>query len=62
MAIPTPATPLAYSDYLTGGAIVSGAIGASEFLQNLHPEIVGYAGLATTILVLLAAWLRAKGD
>ena len=56
------ATPLKYSDYLAGAAIVTGIIGSAEFLQSTHPEIVGYAGIATTILVALSQWLQSKGD
>ncbi|MCI4320574.1 MAG: hypothetical protein L3K23_10690 [Thermoplasmata archaeon] len=59
---PPVATPLKYSDYLAGAAIVSGLIGASQFLQGTHPEVVGWAGLAGTIFVALSQWLQSKGD
>ena len=62
MALPTPATPLKYSDYLAGAGIVSGIVGASVFLQGTHPELVGYAGLATTAFVALSQFLQSKGD
>jgi len=55
-------TPLKYSDYLSGAGIVTGIVGASEFLQGTHPEVVGYAGLATTALIALSQFLQSKGD
>ena len=58
----TPATPLKYSDYLAGSAIVTGVVGASAFLQNEHTEIVGLALLATTGLTALSQFLQSKGD
>ena len=55
-------TPLKYSDYLAGAGIITGLIGSSEFLQGQHPEVVGYAGLATTAFIALSQWLQSKGD
>ncbi len=62
MPDPVVATPLKYSDYLSGAAIVSGAIGASQFLQGQSPTLVGYALVGTTALVALSQWLQSKGD
>ena len=67
MATPIP-TPLKYSDYLAGAAIVTGTIGTSSFIQGLvtnYPSaylIVGAAGLVTTVFVSLSQWLQSKGD
>ena len=55
-------TGLKYSDYAQGAAIVSGVIAASQFLQGTHPEIVGYAAIATTALAAISQWLQSKGD
>jgi hypothetical protein len=66
MAAPAPAPKagLKYSDYLVGAAIVTGIIGGSQFVQaGFHgSDIVGYAGIATTILTALSQFLYAKGD
>lgn len=62
---PSPApTPLKYSDYLAGAAIVTGIVGASAFVQSgfQGSNIVGFAGLGTTILTALSQWLQSKGD
>ncbi len=57
-------TPLKYSDYLQGAAIVTGIVGASTFLLNTPngTEITGVAVLLTTILAALSQWLQSKGD
>jgi hypothetical protein len=62
MADPVLATPLKYSDYLAGGAIVTGLIGSAGSFAFDHPELAGYFLLATTIFTALSQWLQSKGD
>lgn len=64
-----PATPLRYSDYLAGAAIVTGIVGGSTFVSSLTGHgsdvgttVVGVAGLLTTIFTTLSQWLQSKGD
>lgn len=59
---PTPTGHLAYSDYMQGAAIVTGTVAGSTFVLGVHPEIVGWLGIATTVLLALAQWLYSKGD
>lgn len=63
-ATPVAPTPLKYSDYLQGAAIVTGIVGASTFLLHTPngAEITGVAVLLTTILAALSQWLQSKGD
>jgi hypothetical protein len=63
-ATPPVKVPLKYSDYLVGASIVTGILGASQFVAaGLHgSEIVGYLGIATTVLVTLSQFLYSKGD
>ena len=61
-ALPAVATPLKYSDYLAGAAIVTGIIGGYNAFQAAHPELSGYFLVATTALVALSQWLQSKGD
>jgi hypothetical protein len=53
---------LKYSDYLAGGAIVTGLIGSAGSFAFDHPELAGYFLLATTIFTALSQWLQSKGD
>jgi hypothetical protein len=67
MAVPAPApvkAGLKYSDYLVGASIVTGIVAGSQFVATgFHgSDIVGYLGLATTVLVALSQFLYAKGD
>jgi len=57
-----PATPLKYSDWAAGAAIVTGAIGTSATFAFSHPEADGYFLLATTVFAALSQWLQSKGD
>ena len=61
---PTAPTKLKYSDYCAGAAIVTGIVGASQFVATGFTGglVVGYAGLLTTILTALSQWLQTKGD
>lgn len=59
---PPVATPLKYSDYLAGAAIVTGAIGSYNAFQAAHPELSGWFLAATTAFVALSQWLQSKGD
>lgn len=59
---PVPATPLKYSDWLAGAAIVTGVIGGYNAFQAAHPELSGYFIAATTGLIALSQWLQSKGD
>lgn len=57
-----PATPLKYSDYCAGAAIVSASIGTSAWLLANHPEIGAIFGVVTGALTALSQWLQSKGD
>jgi hypothetical protein len=65
MATPAPATPasaLAYSDWLQMAAIASGLLGGSSFI-GLIPEkyVAALAGLAG-VFAALSQYLQSKGD
>jgi hypothetical protein len=64
MSTPAPSSPLKYSDYLQGAAIVTGIIGASSFIGGFSNgvEITGISVLLTTIFAALSQWLQSKGD
>ena len=58
----TDPTPLKYSDYATGAAILTGIVGTSIYLEAAHPTLVAYALIATTALTAISQWLQSKGD
>ena len=57
-----PATPLKYSDYLAGAAIVGGVVAASTFVLQHDPDLASEIGLFDTAAVALSQWLQSKGD
>jgi hypothetical protein len=62
MAVPTPATPLKYSDYLSAAAIVTGTIGAAGAFAFAHPELAADFLVGTTVFATLSQFLQSKGD
>ncbi len=62
MAIPTPATPLKYSDWLSMAAIASGLLGGSSFIGLISSKYAAALAGAAGIFAALSQYLQSKGD
>jgi len=62
-AVPAaPATPLKYSDYLAGAAIVLGIVAGSAFVGQHDANLASEIGIGVTIATAMSQWLQSKGD